>query len=204
MNKNVLCGALLCALAFSGVVAAQEFDDRWYASAGTSLWNLDHDRDTSDVAFGLQFGAGRFFTRNFSLDAEFNYMNPQKNNNDLLFTNYGASLDGRYHFIQDGRSWNPYLLLGAGLLHHAEEFELISNPNSPGQISGNNVEYHAGAGLQANYGHWGIRTEVRARFDNNDESAAAPHSDLFTEWGVGLTVLSRFGQGPQPAHGRTA
>src|SRR3546814_6759853 len=84
-------------------------------------------RDTSDVAFGLQFGAGRFFTRNFSLDAEFNYMNPQKNNNDLLFTNYGASLDGRYHFIQDGRSWNPYLLLGAGLLHHAEEFELISN-----------------------------------------------------------------------------
>src|SRR3546814_18039301 len=99
-------------------------------------------RDTSDVAFGLQFGAGRFFTRNFSLDAEFNYMNPQKNNNDLLFTNYGASLDGRYHFIQDGRSWNPYLLLGAGLLHHAEEFELISNPNSPGQISGNNVEYH--------------------------------------------------------------
>src|SRR3546814_2570556 len=82
-DLNVLCGALLCALAFSGVVAAQEFDDRWYASAGTSLWNLDHDRDTSDVAFGLQFGAGRFFTRNFSLDAEFNYMNPQKNNNDL-------------------------------------------------------------------------------------------------------------------------
>jgi OOP family OmpA-OmpF porin len=199
MNKKLLCGAVLSALVFSSVAVAQEYDDRWYASTGATLWNLDNDRETSDTTFGLQFGVGRFFSRNFSLDAEFNYMNPQKSGSDLLFTNYGVSLDGRYHFIQDGRSWNPYLLAGAGVLHHAEEFELINNPNSPAQISGNNVEYHVGAGLQANYGHWAIRTEVRGRFDNNDESAASPRSDFFTEFGVGINVLYRFGEVAKPA-----
>jgi len=203
MNKKLLCGAVLSALAFSSVVAAQEYDDRWYASAGATLWNLDSDRDVGNSKLGVQFGAGRFFSRNFSLDAEFNYMNPEKKGNDLLFSNYGVSLDGRYHFIQDGRSWNPYLLAGAGFLRHEEEFELINNPNSPGQIKGNNVEFHVGAGLQANYGDWGVRTEVRNRHDNNDESAAKPGSSFFNDIGFSLGILYRFGEvaksAPAPA-----
>lgn len=199
MNKKLLCGAVLSALAFSSVVAAQEYDDRWYASTGATLWDVDNDRDIGDKELGYQFGFGRFFSRNFSLDTEFNYMNAEKQGNDLHFTNYGVSLDGRYHFITDGRSWNPYLILGAGVLRHREQFELINNPNSPGRIKGNNVEFHGGAGLQANYGNWAIRTELRTRFDNNDESAAAPNSDFFTDVGFGLNVLYRFGAVAKPA-----
>jgi len=199
MNKKLLCGAVLSALVFSSVVAAQEYDDRWYASAGATLWNLDNDRDVKSGSAGYQFGFGRFFSRNFSLDTEFNYMNPEKRGNDLHFNNYGVSLDGRYHFISDKRTWNPYFLAGAGVLRHREEFELINNSNSPGRIKGNNVEFHTGVGLQGNYGHWAIRTEARLRFDNNDESAAAPRSDFFTDFGVGLNVLYRFGEVAKPA-----
>jgi OOP family OmpA-OmpF porin len=199
MNKKLLCGAVLSALVFSSVAAAQEYDDRWYASAGATLWDVDSDRDIGKTEMGYQFGFGRFFSRNVSLDAEFNYMNAEKEGNDLHFTNYGVSLDGRYHFVADGRTWNPYLLGGAGLLRHREEFELINNPNSPGRIKGNNVEFHVGAGLQADYGNWGVRTELRGRFDANDESAAAPNSDFFSDFGVGINVLYRFGEAAKPA-----
>lgn len=194
MNKTLLCVAILGTLVMAKAVRAQEFDDRWYATAGATLWDTDRDRDVGKSELGYQFGFGRFFTRNFSLDTEFNYMNPEKVGNDLHFTNYGVSLDGRYHFVADGRHWNPYLVAGAGVLRHREQFELSNNINSPGHINGNNLEFHFGGGMQGDYGHWGLRAEIRARYDNNDESAAAPRSNYFKDVGLSLGVLYRFGE----------
>jgi OOP family OmpA-OmpF porin len=205
MNKNLLCAAILGTLAFTQVVKAQEFDDRWYATGSATLWNLDDDRLTNNTV-GVAVGVGKFVARNWSLDAELNYMNPEKQGNDLLFTNYGISLDARYHFIEDGRAWNPYFLAGVGALHHREEFELINNPNSPGRLSDTNLEAHVGGGLQADYGNWSARTELKLRLDNNDQSAVAPRSNYFNDWGVTLGILYRFGSvakapaaAPEPA-----
>ena len=68
----------LALLTCVGLLAAQpafaqadEYDDRWYLSVFGGWAGLDDDRGLvdNDAVFGLGFG--RFFTPNFSVDAEF-------------------------------------------------------------------------------------------------------------------------------------
>src|SRR5688572_5484724 len=122
MNKKLLCAALLGGLSMVQVAQAQDFDDRWYLTGSVGYNIQDNDRGTNNAPF-VTLGVGKFLNRNWSLDGELNYQNPKfEDNQDLLWSQYGVSLDGRYHFVQDGRAWNPYILAGLGYQHHEREF----------------------------------------------------------------------------------
>ena len=167
MNKKILCAALLGGLSLANTAMAQEFDDRWYLT-GSAGWNQqDSDRRTEDTQF-LTLGLGKFISPNWSLDGELNYQNPNFNKNqDLNWSQYGASLDLRRHFIQEGRGWNPYLLFGLGYQKAEEEYPILS-PNSPAQREDGNLAAKIGAGLQTTFDK---RVAVRLRRPEHGRSA---------------------------------
>src|SRR3546814_6916747 len=97
MNKKLLCAALLGGLGLAQAANAQEFDDRWYLTGSAGFNIQDGDRNTRNAPFGA-IGVGKFFTPNWSADAELNYQNPGwDSNQDLTWSQYGISFDLRRH-----------------------------------------------------------------------------------------------------------
>ncbi len=88
----------------------------------------------------------------------------------MNWSQYGISLDLRRHFWLSDRNWHPYLLAGLGLQRSEEEFELINNPNSPGERKDNNFAAKLGGGIQAKLGRVGVRTELAYRIDFDDQA----------------------------------
>jgi OOP family OmpA-OmpF porin len=197
MNKKLLCAALLGSLGLAQAASAQEFDDRWYVSGSTGVNFQDKDRGTEDSLFGT-LGFGKFLTPNFSLDAELNYQNPDKSvNPNLWWSQYGVSVDGRYHFRNVDSKWWPYVRGGIGWQRHEEEYDANPNPISPGQHEDSNLAVNLGAGLQFDFGRVDLRTEIGARADFDDQQARlGKQENLFTDLlaSVGLTVAL----GPEP------
>ncbi|MEO6154323.1 MAG: OmpA family protein [Thermomonas sp.] len=198
MNKKLLCAALLGSLGLAQAASAQEFDDRWYVSGSTGVNFQDNDRGTDDALFGT-IGFGKFLTPNFSLDTELNYQNPNKKfNPDLLWSQYGVSVDARYHFRNVDSKWWPYVRGGIGWQRHEEEYNALPNPISPGQHEDSNLALNGGVGLQFDFGRVDLRTEIGARHDFDDVQARlgpdqqSGFTDLLAS--VGLTVAL----GPEP------
>ena len=179
MNKKILTAALLGGLVFAQAASAQEFDDRWYLTGSTGFNFQDNDRGTNDAPF-VALGLGKFISPNWSLDGELNYQNPNFNKNqDLNWSQYGASLDLRRHFIQEGRGWNPYIVAGLGMQRSEEEY-VINSPDSPAQRRDNNLAAKLGVGLQTTFDkRVAVRAEVAYRADFDDQSMAAPQEDWF-------------------------
>lgn len=196
MNKKLLCAALLGGLGLAQAASAQEFDDRWYVSGSTGVNFQDKDRGTEDAIFGT-IGFGKFLTQRFSLEAELNYQNPDKASNpNLWWSQYGVSLDGRYHFRNADSKWWPYLRGGLGWQRHEEEF-VIPSPTSPADHKASNLAVNLGVGLQGDFGRMNLRTEVGTRVDFDDQQARiGKQQDQFTDLlaSVGLTVAL----GPEP------
>ena len=163
MNKKLLCAALLGGLGLAGHASAQEFDDRWYLTSSAGFNFQAEDRRTDDTPF-VTLGMGKFISPNWSVDGELNYQNPgfdssvEGANNDLNWSQYGISLDLRRHFIQEGRGWNPYILMGLGY-QKAEEEYVINSPASPAQREDGNLAAKVGVGLQTTFDK---RVAVRA------------------------------------------
>jgi len=195
MNKKLLCCALLGAMAMAQSAMAQDFDDRWYVSGGIGQNFQDSDRGTENALFGT-IGLGKFLTPNWSLDVELNYQNP--NNGDLLFSQYGGSVDARYHFIREGKDWWPYIRMGVGVQKAEEEFDAFPNPNSPGQREDSFMAANLGAGIQADYDRFALRGEIGARFSFDDTSMAAPNSKSFGDILASMQVLVKLGDLPAP------
>ena len=199
MNKKLLCAALMCGLGVAQVASAQEYDDRWYISGGTGVNFQDSSRGTEDTILGY-VGFGKFFTQNISVDMELNYQNPDKSDNpNLWWSQYGASIDGRYHFRNSDSKWWPYVKAGLGFQRHEEEF--IRDPllgDNPAQHSDNNAALNLGAGLQFDFNRVNLRTELSTRTDFDDEQARPDNQQdsSFTDIlaTVGLTVAL----GPEP------
>ena len=57
---------------------AQDFDDRWYLTAGVGVGFFDDDRDAADDLYGT-IGFGKLISPNISLDAELWHSNPDLN-----------------------------------------------------------------------------------------------------------------------------
>jgi len=179
MNKKLLCAALLGGLGLAGHASAQEFDDRWYLTSSAGFNFQAEDRRTDDTPF-VTLGMGKFISPNWSIDGELNYQNPgfdssvEGANNDLNWSQYGVSIDFRYHFINEARSWNPYLLFGVGYQRSEEEFDAFPSPDSPGERKDGNLAAKVGAGLQSTFtNRVAVRAEVAYRADFNDNSFAA-------------------------------
>jgi OmpA-OmpF porin, OOP family len=193
MNKKLLCAALLGGLGFAQAASAQEFDDRWYIT-GTAGFNIqDNDRETSNAPFGA-IGFGKFFSPNWSFDVEFNSQNPNSdgdglclgdpncNAQDLNWSQYGVSFDTRYHFVSEGRSWNPYLLAGLGYQREEIEYSGFPSPNSPVEVEEGAAALKLGVGLQGDLGRVGIRTELAYRAVGiNDTAPQLALDDPFPE-----------------------
>lgn len=193
MKRLFLGAAVIGALTLAQATSAQEYDDRWYFAGGGTIWYLDDDRDTGNEV-APYIGVGRFFSPNLSLDVDLDYTKAHPNGFRALNNKiWQVSLDGRYHFTADDRTFSPYLLAGISWIRHDDQFVPVGNPNSVAAIQGNAVGFNFGVGLQANYDRFSIRSEIRARFDNNDESASAPRSDFFQDWGLRLGFIYHFG-----------
>lgn len=198
MNKKLLCAALLGSLGLAQAASAQEFDDRWYVSGSVGMNFQDNDRGTEDALFGT-IGFGKFLTPNLSLETELNYQNPDKTSNpNLWWSQYGVSLDARYHFRNADSKWWPYLRGGIGLQRHEEEFvrDPLLGPN-PAQHEDNNAALNLGAGLQFDFGRMDLRTEVGTRVDFDEVQARlGDQEDQFTDLlaSIGMTVAL----GPEP------
>ncbi|SHE61680.1 OmpA family protein [Thermomonas hydrothermalis] len=196
MNKKLLCAALLGGLGLAQAAAAQEFDDRWYVSGSVGVNFQDKDRGTDDAIFGT-LGFGKFLTPRVSLDTELNYQNPKKQiNSNYHWSQYGVSLDARYHFRDAGDKFWPYLRGGFGVQRHEEEYNGTPGPN-PARHKASNLALNLGIGMQLNSGRANVRTELGARIDFDDEQARIGHQqNQFVDYlaSVGLT----YALGPEP------
>ena len=196
MNKKLLCAALLAGLAVTHAASAQEFDDRWYLTGGVGMNIQDGDRETRNAPFGT-LGVGKFISPAWSLDAELNYQNPNKEaNQDLNWSQYGISLDLRRHFLSEGRGWNPYVLVGVGYQRSEEEYDAFPNPVSPGEREDGNFAAKVGFGAQGDLGRAAIRTELAYRADFDDTSVNAPSEDWFGDVLASVGVVIPLG--PEP------
>lgn len=202
MNKKLLCAALLAGLGVAQAASAQDFDNRWYVSGSTGVNFQDPDRGTNDEMFAT-LGFGRFLNQNWSLEAELNYQNPDKqSNNNLWWSQYGVSADARYHFRNADAKWWPYVRMGLGWQRHEEEYASLNPATPPGgfpyQHEDSNLAANLGVGLQFDLGRVDIRTEVGTRVDFDDVQAnAGTQEDYFTDMlaSIGMTVAL----GPEPA-----
>ena len=180
MNKNLLCAAMLAGLSVAQAASAQEFDDRWYLTGSVGYNLQDSDRKTDDAPFAT-LGLGKFISPNWSLDGELNYQNPSLDPEDNLnWSQYGISFDLRRHFIQEGRGWNPYVLMGLGYQRSEEEYDNFPNPDSPAKNKDGNFAAKVGVGLQTTFdSRVAVRAEVAYRGDFNDQSHRAPDESWF-------------------------
>ena len=177
MNKKLLCAALLGGLSVVQVANAQQFDDRWYLTGSAGFNIQDNDRDTRNTPF-LSMGVGKFLSPNWSLDAELNYQNPNRDSNqDLNWSQYGISSDARYHFLAEGRNWTPYLLMGLGYQQEEIESDNFPNPDSPLDEEEGAVSGKLGVGVQGDMGRVGYRTELAYRMVALDDTNAALQLD---------------------------
>ncbi|MFC3270155.1 OmpA family protein [Vulcaniibacterium thermophilum] len=196
MKTRLLSTALLAGLGFAQIASAQDFDDRWYLTGAAGFNVQDNARGTRNAPFAA-LGFGKHLSPTWSLDFELNYQNPKFDaNQNLLWSQYGASVDLRRHFVQDGRNWNPYLLMGLGYQRSEEEF-VIPSPTSPGEREDGNLAAKLGLGLQGDLGRVGIRTELAYRVDFDDSSVAAPDEDRFGDVLASVGVVVPLG--PEPA-----
>jgi len=119
------------------------------------------------------------------------------NTGDLLFSQYGATLDARYHMKNEDRGWWPYVRFGLGAQRAEEEF-VIPSPSSPGQREDTMLTAGVGLGLQADYDRYALRGEVGVRHAFDDSSVVAPSNSGFTDLLAGITVLVKLGDLPAP------
>ena len=192
MKKNILCCALLAAAAMAQSATAQDFDDRWYLTGGVGMNFQDSDRKTDDAPFAT-LGFGKMVTPNWSIDGELNYQNPRFDNRELLFSQYGATIDARYHFIKEGRNWWPFIRAGVGAQRVEEEFNAFPSVNSPGQREDTNLSAQLGFGLQADYDRYAVRGEIATRYAFDDTSVVDPSSNSFGDLLASVTLLVKLG-----------
>ena len=192
MKKNILCCALLAAAAMAQSATAQDFDDRWYLTGGVGMNFQDSDRKTDDAPFAT-LGFGKMVTPNWSIDGELNYQNPRFDSQELLFSQYGATIDARYHFIKEGRNWWPFIRAGVGAQRVEEEFNAFPSVNSPGQREDTNLSAQLGFGLQADYDRYAVRGEIATRYAFDDTSVVDPSSNSFGDLLASVTLLVKLG-----------
>jgi OOP family OmpA-OmpF porin len=187
MKKKLLSCALLACVGMANTAAAQSYDDRWYVGAGVGVGFFDNDREVADDVYGM-IAVGKMITPNISIDAELWHSNPDLNNSgisrefgglgdlgedlDVVERNWelmSLSIVGRYHFIDEGRSWNPYIALGIGAQEHHDGTSYFP-PQFGFQPSrtGTDVLVLAGVGAQWDLGYPYLRAEAGVRVDTDD------------------------------------
>jgi OOP family OmpA-OmpF porin len=171
---SLLSAMVVSSLALSATAMAQDasYDDRWYITAGAGANIQDSSRDTENSAT-YTLGVGKFVNPRWSVDAELNYQNPKTNRNeDLNWSQYGISIDARRHWRQEGRSWNPYALMGVGYQRAEEEYEAI-DASGPRERKDGYPSAKLGFGVQGDFERVSLRGELYARADFDRDSVSS-------------------------------
>lgn len=198
IKPTLLSTVLLAAIALPGTALAQDragtFDDRWYLTAGAGANNQDSARDTENAPT-YTLGAGKFINPNWSMELELNHQNPKLNpNEDLNWSQYGISLDARRHWRNEGRTWNPYALMGVGYSRSEEEFDNFPNPDSPGERKDGYATAKLGGGVQGDFDRFSLRGELFARASFDSDSVLAPDESYFIDRIAQVSVVVPLGQ----------
>lgn len=168
MKKNLLGLALLSAVVFAQAASAQEFDNRWYLSGTVGILGTDTDRATSNSEL-LGVGIGKRLTSNFGLELSVDRATPTIDidpiNGDSDWTLTSAFVTGRYYFVKEGRTWDPYVAFGLGATRH--EDETFSNV-----VSRDGTDWAAKAGV-------GLETDRRKRVDFRVEAGVRYDADSY-------------------------
>ena len=188
MKKSLLCCALLAGIGMANTAAAQSYDDRWFLGAGAGVAFFDKDRDASDHVYGM-IGLGKMISPNISIEAELWHTNPDLNHSGVIGTwpddavsdisvverNWellSLSITGRYFFVEEGRSWQPYVMLGIGAQEHHDGtivFETFPDEGFNPSRTGTDVVFLGGVGAQWDLGYPYLRAEAGVRADSDDE-----------------------------------
>ena len=194
MKNKLLCCALLAGMGMSGSVMAQDYDDRFYVTAGVGYAWFDNGRNVGDDMYG-QIGFGKFITPNISLDAELWHSNPELDQFENVERNWelmSLSVVGRYHFISPGRNWNPYIALGIGGTEHHDGTQ--TQPIAFGfneSRNGTNLSGLLGFGMQTDLGYASLRGELGVRMDMDDEGLDG--DDSYYDGYAGISFLFPIG-----------
>ena len=200
MKKKLLSFALLAGLSMTQSAFAQSYDDRWYLTAGAGVLMADEDRSVNDDPY-YEIGLGKFITENISIDSALWYskptitgdpiyvgINPERNWQML-----SLSIVGRYHFVKEGRDWNPYIAAGLGAQKHRDEtLTPVSSTRTGAAVTG-----LLGAGVQADIGYAYLRAEAGFRYDADDEAFSG--EDSYTDRYFGVSFLFPLGAEAAPA-----
>ncbi|MBP8081004.1 MAG: OmpA family protein [Arenimonas sp.] len=203
MKKKLLCCALLAGMSMAQSAMAQSYDDRFYVTAGGGVGFFDADRDVADNVYG-QLGFGKFISPNISIDAELWHSNPDLNTPGVFGSGFpgtqvternwelmSLAVVGRYHFISEGRSWNPYLAFGLGAQEHHDGTQ--TQPLALGfnkSRVGTDAMALLGLGFQKEMGFASLRGEVGVRVDLDDEGTS---NDYYTDGYVGFSFVLPIG-----------
>ena len=191
MKKNLLCCALLGAMAFASAASAQNYDDRWYISGTVGLHDVDDARgQDNDMLAGL--GVGKMISPKWSLELELDRTITEGNGFNWDLT--ALQLVARRHYLRENRSnWHHYFAVGVGAQGHNEEYLGMVDARD-----GTDLLLRLGAGLQADLGdRVDLRTEVGIRADFDDNSVFDPSGDGFID--AYATVSALVHLGPPPA-----
>ena len=190
MNKKCLIAALGAAsLLTQPILADTGFDDRWYLGASGGFARPDGPRSADD-SYHVGLNAGRFLTRNWSLDFRadrysfsFDQATPGRGEK-IRLTSLG--LLGRYHLGSPEDRTRPYLLIGTGLQENASFYN-----------NGRDIFGSAGVGLSHRLNNRVLlRAELEARYDNDRETFNRSRGFVDVLGTVGLNV--RLGDLPPP------
>ena len=208
MKKRLLSCALLGALGMAQSAMAQDFDDRWYVTGGAGVGFFDRDRHVSDELYGT-LGFGKFVTRNISIDAELWHSDPDLSYGAIPSSSIDSSspalrnwemlslsVVGRYHFIQEGRDWNPYVAFGLGAQRHHDGSIYSTTIGFAPSRAGTNLLASFGAGIQKDLGRVMMRGEVGLRYDADDNSLSS-HTHLMDGY-MGASLLVPLGAKAEP------
>ena len=198
MKKKLLCCALLAGMSLAQSAMAQSYDDRWYISAGVGAGFFDNDRNVDADLYGM-LGLGKFISPNISVDAELWHSNPKldQSGTDRNWEMLSLMLVGRYHFIEEGRNWNPYIAAGIGAQEHHDgtQIQPISLGYNHSRV-GTDIVGLLGLGAQTDLGRVNLRGELGVRFDNDDGGTS---SSTYIDPYAGIAILFPLGDEMAPA-----
>jgi len=208
MKRTLLGCALAAGLSLANSAMAQDYDDRWYITAGGGFGFFDGDRNVDNEMYGT-LGFGKFITPNVSLDLELWHSNPELDYDFSTERNWelmSLALVGRYHF-GDADRWRPYIAAGVGSQEHHDGTQ--RQPLALGfneSRTGSDLLGILGVGVQGALGRGSLRAEIGARFDmddvNNDDFGDDvddlfdndnDDSDAYVDAYVGLSFVLPFG-----------
>ena len=167
----------------------------WYLSAG-GLWiesdqnRFDYsstvsNRDVDDEDFAPYIGVGYLLHEKFGLELEYNdYGFELPTGGDVDIDGFNVNL--RYYFL-GAREISPFLGMGVGRLDSDSPF---------GDGSDSHLDVSGGVNWPLN-DRFGLRGELRYRFDSDDDSI--PRSDDFEDWILSFGVTVALGaRQPEP------